>query len=123
MMRSQLAAAGITAPQHAVGGDTVRFGKPNSEGYLRGADILTRQPQDCLVIEDAPAGIRAGKAAGCSVLAIASSHRPEELHEADWIITSIDQIRVASSRNCNTQSPFPSASPSTFVIPLDEWRR
>ncbi len=94
MMRSRLAVAGITAPQHAVGGDTVRFGKPNTEGYLRGAAILTRQPQDCLVIEDAPAGIRAGKAAGCSVLAVASSHRPEELQEADWIIASIDQIHI-----------------------------
>jgi sugar-phosphatase len=94
MMRSRLAAAGITVPRHAVGGDTVRFGKPNAEGYLRGAAILTRQPQECLVIEDAPAGIRAGKAAGCSVLAVASSHSPEELQEADWIIASIDQISV-----------------------------
>ena len=94
MMRSRLAAAGITAPRQAVGGDTVRFGKPNAEGYLRGAAILTRQPQECLVIEDAPAGIRAGKAAGCSVLAVASSHRPEELQEADWIVASIDRIHV-----------------------------
>jgi len=95
MMRSRLAAAGIPTPTHTVGGDTVSMGKPHPEGYLRGAGILTRQPQECLVIEDAPAGVRAGKAAGCQVLAVASSHRPSELQEADWIVASIDQIAVS----------------------------
>nr|WP_246410299.1 HAD-IA family hydrolase [Granulicella aggregans] len=95
IMRSRLAAAGILTPTHTVGGDTVRLGKPHPEGYLRGAGILTRQPQECLVIEDAPAGVRAGKAAGCQVLAVASSHRLNELQEADWIIASIDQIAVS----------------------------
>ncbi|MBB5060985.1 beta-phosphoglucomutase-like phosphatase (HAD superfamily) [Granulicella aggregans] len=47
------------------------------------------------MIEDAPAGVRAGKAAGCQVLAVASSHRLNELQEADWIIASIDQIAVS----------------------------
>ena len=94
LMRGRLTAAGITAPRHAVGGDTITLGKPYPEGYLRGAGILTRRPEECLVIEDAPAGVRAGKAAGCQVLAVASSHRPDELEEADWIIASIDQIVV-----------------------------
>jgi sugar-phosphatase len=95
MMLSRLQAAGIPPPKHSVGGDTIGMGKPHPEGYLRGAAILARSPQDCLVIEDAPAGIRAGKAAGCQVLAIASSHQPDELREADWIVASIDQVAVA----------------------------
>ena len=95
IMRSRLAAVGITPPQHAVGGDAVSRGKPDPEGYLRGAATLSCRPAYCVVIEDAPAGIQAGKAAGCLVLAVASSHRPEELREADWVIASIDKISVA----------------------------
>ena len=95
MMRSRLVAAGMPIPKHSVGGDSVSAGKPHPEGYLRGAGLLTRPPQECLVIEDAPAGVRAGKAAGCQVLAVASSHRLSELQEADWIVASIDQIAVS----------------------------
>jgi sugar-phosphatase len=95
MMHNRLRAAGMTVPRYAVGGDTISMGKPHPEGYLRGAGILSRRPEECLVIEDAPAGVRAGKAAGCQVLAVASSHRPDELHEADWIVSAIDRIAVS----------------------------
>lgn len=94
MMRRRLSAARITPPPHAVGGDTVALGKPHPEGYLRGAAILTRRPEECLVIEDAPTGVRAAKSAGCQVLAIASTHRPAELKEADWIVASLAELRV-----------------------------
>lgn len=108
MMHSRLRAAGIMAPRHAVGGDTVSMGKPHPEGYLRAAAILTRQPDECLVIEDAPAGVRAGKAAGCLVLAVASSHRPGELQEADWIVASIDQIAASfDPETANLKLRFP----------------
>jgi sugar-phosphatase len=108
MMHSRLRAAGILAPRHAVGGDTVSMGKPHPEGYLRAAAILTRRPDECLVIEDAPAGVRAGKAAGCLVLAVASSHRPGELQEADWIVASIDQIAVSfDPETANLKLRFP----------------
>jgi sugar-phosphatase len=102
MMRSRLAAAGILAPKYTVVGDTVSVGKPNPEGYLRGGGILTRPPQECLVIEDAPAGVRAGKAAGCQVLAVASSHLPQDLREADWIVAGIDQIEISIDPETST---------------------
>jgi len=73
----------------------VRLRKPHPEGYMRGTAILARRPEECLVIEDAPAGVRAGKSAGCQVLAVASSHQPDELREADWVVASIDQIEVS----------------------------
>ena len=95
-MRRRLATVGITPPALTVGADRISMGKPHPEGYLRGASLLGRGPEECLVIEDAPAGIRAGKAAGCSVLAVASSHSLEELEGADWIVASIDQIRVSA---------------------------
>lgn len=86
LMRSRLAAVGIVVPRHTVGGDTVKRGKPDPEGYLRGAALLSRQPHECLVIEDAPTGILAG----CQVLAVASSHDIEDLRQADWIVASLD---------------------------------
>jgi mannitol-1-/sugar-/sorbitol-6-phosphatase len=95
LMRSRLAAVGIVVPRHTVGGDTVKRGKPDPEGYLRGAALLSRQPHECLVIEDAPAGILAGKSAGCQVLAVASSHYIENLQQADWIVASLDQIQLS----------------------------
>lgn len=95
IMRSRLASAGITVPASVVGGDTVTRGKPDPEGYLRGAALLTRPPHECLVIEDAPAGIQAGRSAGCSVLAVASSHDVRDLRPADWIVASLDQIELS----------------------------
>ena len=47
--------------------------KPDPEPYLRAAQLLGLAPGDCLVIEDSPAGIRAGKAAGCTVLGYTGS--------------------------------------------------
>jgi sugar-phosphatase len=114
IMRTRLSAAGIVPPAHTVGGDTVTMGKPHPEGYLRGAAILTRKPQDCLVIEDAPTGIKAGKAAGCRVLAVATSHRPDELRTADWVIASIDQLKVSKGAGASTLNlRFPAIQPPT----------
>jgi len=48
MMRRRLASVGIDAPASGVGGDTVARGKPDPEGYLRGAALLTRPPHECL---------------------------------------------------------------------------
>lgn len=98
--------AGITPPPHAVGGDTATLGKPHREGYLRGAAILTRRPEECLDIEDAPAGVRAAKAAGCQVLAIASTHRPAKLKEADWIVASRAELRVTVDPETATLNPM-----------------
>jgi mannitol-1-/sugar-/sorbitol-6-phosphatase len=57
--------------------------KPAPDAYLEAARRLGLPPAACAVLEDSRAGIAAGKAAGCLVLAVASSHPPEELGEAD----------------------------------------
>ena len=107
MMRSRLASAGITVPASVVGGDTVTRGKPDPEGYLRGAALLTRPPYECLVIEDAPAGIQAGRSAGCPVLAVASSHDIQDLRQADWIVASLDQIQLSITDSATLKLRFP----------------
>jgi len=61
---ARLAAAGLPAPTSMVTSEDVTLGKPNAEPYLAGAALLGRNPGDCVVFEDAPAGIRAGLDAG-----------------------------------------------------------
>jgi len=66
----------------------VKHGKPDPEPYLKGAEFIGVPASDCIVIEDAPAGIRAGKAAGARVIALRTTATDAELHEAgsDWIV-------------------------------------
>ena len=97
MMRRRLGRAGLNLPEQVVTADKVTNGKPHPEPYLAGARLLGFEPADCLVIEDAPAGIRAGKAAGCRVLGVVGSHREEELTEADWLVQSLEDVTVEVS--------------------------
>ncbi len=82
-------AHGLPEPSVLLDGDDVAEGKPSPEGYLTAARLLGVRPIDCLVVEDAPAGVRAGKAAGMTVLAIASTHRPDDLSSADDVVLSL----------------------------------
>jgi sugar-phosphatase len=68
-----MAAAGIPMPQVLVSGQDVRQGKPHPEGYLAAAQRLGVSPAHCVVVEDAPAGVLAARAARVgSVLGIGS---------------------------------------------------
>jgi mannitol-1-/sugar-/sorbitol-6-phosphatase len=69
-------------------------GKPAPDPYLRAAELLGVAPQDCLVIEDSPAGITAAKAAGARVLAVLTTHRPEDLEAADHLVRSLLDVTV-----------------------------
>ena len=95
LMRNRLMSTGILMPQRFVAADDVSHGKPHPEPYERGARVLGLEPSECLVIEDAPAGIKAGKDAGCKVLAVLSSHTPVELTDADWIVPSLEHVTAA----------------------------
>ncbi|CAI2934147.1 HAD-IA family hydrolase [Aminobacter niigataensis] len=70
----RLEAAGLPIPQVMVTGEDVANGKPAPDCFLLGAERLGHKPQDCLVFEDAPAGIRAAEAAGAHVLVITATH-------------------------------------------------
>ena len=65
--------------------DAVRRGKPAPDAYLVAAQALGVDPTGCVVIEDAPAGVRAGRAAGMTVWAVTTTHTPDELADADRI--------------------------------------
>ena len=93
----RLRTAGLPIPDRMITSDDVRNGKPDPEPYKKGSALLGFPASKCVVFEDAPAGIRAGKAAGAMVIALTSTSPPEELDEAgaDWIITGYDQLSLA----------------------------
>ncbi|PWK69127.1 HAD-IA family hydrolase [Aminobacter sp. AP02] len=70
----RLEAAGLPIPRTMVTGEEVANGKPAPDCFLLGAERLGQRAQDCLVFEDAPAGIRAAEAAGAKVLVITATH-------------------------------------------------
>lgn len=92
LAKIRLQCAGIALPHHLVTADDVSRGKPDPEPYALGAGKLALHPSQCLVIEDSPAGIQAGKTAGCKTLAVLSSHPIDALLEADWIVPSLDHV-------------------------------
>jgi sugar-phosphatase len=96
----RLRAAGFAIPKHLVTSNDIQRGKPDPEPYLRGAQILGLSPADCIVIEDAPAGIQSGKAAGSSVIALRTTTPDSALRAAggDWIVTDCSEISLQPNR-------------------------
>ena len=74
-------------------GDMVTRRKPDPEPYLRAAQLLGLAPGDCLVIEDSPTGIRAGKAAGCTVLGYTGSSIRQDVSAADFALSDFHLYR------------------------------
>jgi HAD superfamily hydrolase (TIGR01509 family) len=73
--------------------EDVERGKPDPEPYLRAMQKLHVAPSECLVIENAPLGIRAGKSAGAAVVAITTTLAPYYLREADAIVHDFEELR------------------------------
>ncbi|MFB7656545.1 MULTISPECIES: HAD family hydrolase [unclassified Streptomyces] len=90
LAEARLAAVDIL-PKNLVAADDVTRGKPAPEPYLLGARFLGVDPADCVVFEDAPAGLRAGRAAGMRTVALATTHRPGEL-DADLVVTDLSAL-------------------------------
>jgi sugar-phosphatase len=90
----RIGAAGLPKPRHLVTSTDVKRGKPDPEPYLKGAQFLGVPASECIVIEDAPAGIRAGKAAGARVLALRTTATDTELQQAgsDWIVDDLAEL-------------------------------
>lgn len=96
---TRLAWAGIPIPRVFVTADDVSKGKPDPAPYLIGASLLGFPAQRCLVIEDAPAGIKSAHAGGMKVIALTSTFHVQELQEADAIVSRLAQIQVSVSRS------------------------
>lgn len=96
LARVRIRAAGLPMPRFLVTSNDVRYGKPDPEPYQKAAAMIGAAAQECVVIEDAPAGIRAGKAAGARVLALRTTEEDRLLAEAgaDWIVTDCSSATV-----------------------------
>jgi sugar-phosphatase len=86
---------GIPLPDVLVTADDVKNGKPDPEPYRKGAELLKVNPANCVVVEDAPAGIRSAHAAGMKVISMPTTYPAAELHEADAIVSGLPRIKVS----------------------------
>jgi sugar-phosphatase len=94
---TRLEYCGIPVPRVLITSDDVTHGKPHPEPYLKGAEGLGFPPTDCLVIEDAPAGIQSGLSGGMKVVGITSTYAAAKLVQADAVIGKLREIHVSSN--------------------------
>ncbi|WP_337261773.1 MULTISPECIES: sugar phosphatase [unclassified Serratia (in: enterobacteria)] len=87
-------AGGLPQPEVFITAELVKQGKPQPDAYLLGAERLGLAPQTCVVVEDAPAGILSGLAAGCQVIAVNAPAEAAKLDQVDLILSSLAQIKV-----------------------------
>jgi sugar-phosphatase len=97
LLLARLRAAGLPVPERIISADEVERGKPDPEPYRRGAGLLGFRPEECVVVEDAPSGVGAGKAAGCLVIGVLGTHSAAELRGADWILGSLEGLAVTAT--------------------------
>ncbi len=80
--------------QAIVSAEDVTMGKPDPQVFLKAGEKIHRTPEQCLVFEDAHVGIEAGKRAGMKVLAVATTHPLESLHQADAAFENLAGLSV-----------------------------
>jgi mannitol-1-/sugar-/sorbitol-6-phosphatase len=92
LAQARLTAAQLTPPSVLVTADDVLHGKPSPDPYLEAARRLGVDPAGCLVVEDAPAGLKSARAAGCATLAVTTTTRPEDLI-ADAVVKDLSHVK------------------------------
>jgi sugar-phosphatase len=97
----RIQAAGLPLPKKLITSNDITLGKPHPEPYLKGAAVLGFPPTECIILEDVPAGVRAGNAAGTKVIAFTTTVSESTLRDAgaDWVLNSCADIRVLDVGN------------------------
>jgi mannitol-1-/sugar-/sorbitol-6-phosphatase len=90
----RMSAGGVPLPRKLVAADFVTRGKPHPEPFLTGAALLGFAPQECVVFEDSASGAKAGRAAGCTVVATTFSHPVESLDAAHYLVEDLTGMKV-----------------------------
>lgn len=94
---------GLPEPEHLVTAESVDNGKPDPTCYKLGRERLGLQDpsKQLLVLEDSPAGIKAGKDAGCKVIGLVTSHTVEQVvgAEPDWVVKDLESVKVVESKD------------------------
>lgn len=99
LARLRLGSVGMPLPDVMVVAEDAKRGKPAPDGYVLGAERLGIAPSDCIVFEDAPAGVAAGKAAGATVVALTTNYDPNDLQEADGRIADMRRAQIRRDRD------------------------
>jgi sugar-phosphatase len=87
----------LPIPSVFITGPDVQRGKPEPEGYRLAAARLGLDSTECIVIEDAPPGIQAGRAAGATVIAVTTTHPAHQLAAAHLVVPSLDCLAVTDN--------------------------
>ena len=91
----RLEATGLPEPRVLICAEDVARGKPDPEGYLAAAARLGVAPDDCIVIEDAPAGLAAARAAGMRSIGVVGTYEIRDLADATHVVDSLSRLRIA----------------------------
>src|ERR1700722_3370204 len=96
LAEARLKTSGLPLPEAFVTSNDITNGKPAPDPYLKGAEILGFAARDCVVVEDAPAGVRSGKAAGARVSGLTTTVAERELWDAgaDWVLRDCAAISL-----------------------------
>ncbi|HEV2214923.1 MAG TPA: HAD-IA family hydrolase [Terracidiphilus sp.] len=97
LARVRMAAGGIAVPARLVTAEKVTRGKPHPEPFLAGAALLGFAPEECVVFEDSSSGAKAGRAAGCMVIATTFSHPIETLDAAHYLVGDLSGVRAEAA--------------------------
>jgi len=89
-----LMTSGITRPSHRLTAEQYTYGKPDPKPYLKGATLLNKDIKRCLVVEDAPSGIKSGLDVGATVLTVCTSHTRESLMDlgAHYLVDNLANV-------------------------------
>ena len=98
------AAAHLPAPEVFITAEQVKHGKPQPDAYLLGAERLGLAPHECVVVEDAAAGVMAGLAAGCKVIAVNAPDDTPGIENIDFELTTLEVLLVNSTEQGVTVS-------------------
>ena len=93
----RIKAAGLPLPKRMITSNDITRGKPDPEPFLKGAALLGFEATDCIVFEDVPAGVRAGKSAKARVAAFTSTVQEAALREsgADWVMKNCSDVKLS----------------------------
>ena len=91
---ARLVASGVPLPRVMITAESIERGKPDPDCYLKGAAALGVPAADCVVVEDAPIGAAAARAAGMRLIALTTTHRADQLEPADLILPDLTHLTV-----------------------------
>ncbi len=104
LAEARLKYVGLPVPPKMITASEITRGKPDPEPYLKGAAALQVEAKECVVIEDAPSGIRSGQAAGARVIGVAATYGAEAIREADYIVKRLSDLRATVTNTTGRQN-------------------